>query len=103
MLKIAYYSDTVTAFKNCSDETILGHLSESHHFALEELQRDAWRIQIRLLKRELAALDTGTIYFEFAIPRMGKRADVVILIAGTVFVLEFKVGSTTFDRAGRST
>lgn len=101
MLKIAYYSDTVTAFKNCSDETILGHLSESHHFALEELQRDAWRIQIRLLKRELAALDTGTIYFEFAIPRMGKRADVVILIAGTVFILEFKVGSTTFDRAGR--
>ena len=36
--------------------------------------------------------------FEFAIPRMGKRADVVLLIDGIVLVLEFKVGSETFDR-----
>ncbi len=30
---------------------------------------------------------------------MGKRADVVLLIAGTVFVLEFKVGARSFGRS----
>ncbi|MCE2832726.1 MAG: DUF2075 domain-containing protein [Oxalobacteraceae bacterium] len=39
----------------------------------------------------------GWIYFEFSIPRMGKRADVVLLIGGIVFVIEFKVGSHSFD------
>jgi hypothetical protein len=39
----------------------------------------------------------GYILFEFAIPRMGKRADVVLVIGGTILVLEFKVGATTFD------
>jgi len=32
-----------------------------------------------------------------SIPRMGKRADVVLLIGGVVFILEFKVGSSAFD------
>jgi hypothetical protein len=41
----------------------------------------------------------GTIYFEFSIPRMGKRADVILISGSVVFVIEFKVGSDTFDRA----
>jgi hypothetical protein len=56
-------------------------------------------VQIDVLQQELSGLNAGTIFFEFAIPRMGKRADVVLLLAGTVFVVEFKVGSDTFDRA----
>lgn len=40
----------------------------------------------------------GTIYFEFIIPRMGKRADVVLLLAEIVAVLEFKVGAVEFGR-----
>src|SRR5207302_2799245 len=35
----------------------------------------------------------------FSIPRMGRRIDTVLLISGVIFVLEFKVGDTTFDRA----
>ncbi|MDO7875701.1 DUF2075 domain-containing protein [Hymenobacter sp. ASUV-10] len=38
---------------------------------------------------------------EVAIPRMGKRADAVVLLADAVFVLEFKVGSTSYDQAGQ--
>ena len=54
----------------------------------------------RLISSEtqLGALD-GWIAFEFAIPRMGKRADVVLVAAGIVFVVEFKVGSQHFDAA----
>ena len=101
MLNVAYYSGTMDEFKACPEETLLGHLTAAHNFALEELQRDAWRQQIRVLKHELADLDNGQIYFEFAIPRMGKRADVVLLLKGIVFVIEFKVGSASFDRAAK--
>jgi hypothetical protein len=39
------------------------------------------------------------IYFEFNIPRMGRRIDVVLTIGPLVFAIEFKVGETVFDRA----
>jgi hypothetical protein len=54
--------------------------------------------QIQLLKKELVSL-TGMLFMEFSIPRMGRRIDVVLLIGPIVFVVEFKVGDTTFDRA----
>lgn len=36
----------------------------------------------------------GQIIFEYDIPRLGKRVDVVLLLEGIVFCLEFKVGET---------
>ncbi|MCK7516270.1 MAG: hypothetical protein MZV64_00340 [Ignavibacteriales bacterium] len=39
----------------------------------------------------------GSIYFEYSIPRMGKRIDVVLLIGSAIFVLEFKVGEKEFS------
>jgi hypothetical protein len=67
-------------------------------FALEAPQREAWRCEIKIL----AALDgfpeNSHVFFEFVIPRMGRRADVVLIAGDLVLVLEFKVGSTSFDR-----
>jgi hypothetical protein len=44
------------------------------------------------LQRELLGLEGGWIAFEFAIPRMGRRVDNIVLFGGVIFVLEFKVG-----------
>jgi hypothetical protein len=41
----------------------------------------------------------GSIFLEFNIPRMGRRIDAVLLVGPVVFVIEFKVGDTRFDRA----
>lgn len=41
----------------------------------------------------------GRLLFEYSIPRLGKRVDVVLLIDGIVFVLEFKVGERAFTAA----
>ena len=38
----------------------------------------------------------GSIFFEYSIPRMGKRIDVVLIIKNVIFVLEFKVGEKEF-------
>lgn len=39
------------------------------------------------------------LYWEFSIPRMGRRVDVVLVTPLAVFVLEFKVGASEFDRS----
>ena len=36
--------------------------------------------------------EAGEIVFEYDIPRLGKRIDVVLLLRGIIFCLEFKVG-----------
>ena len=99
MLHIAYYEADLSAFCSANAQEILGALAEHHGFVLEIQQRLAWQEQIRFLQISLNGVDAGWIFFEFSIPRMGKRADVVLLIGGVIFVVEFKVGSATFDRA----
>ena len=81
-----------------SSEQILGVMTKSHNFALLGTQRDAWIKQTHELKQRLATF-IGDIYFEFSIPRMGKRVDVVLVIGPAIFVVEFKVGSSDFLRA----
>jgi hypothetical protein len=98
-MQIAYYLNTVAAFAQDGENAILGTLTKQHSFALEHEQKGAWLSQIRLLQPALVGLNNGYILFEFSIPRMGKRADVVLIIGGIVFVLEFKVGAISFDRS----
>jgi len=97
MSRIAYYETNLQDFLDADEDAILGALTMQHGFALEHQQKHAWQGQIQLLQRLLSPTLKGWIYFEFSIPRMGKRADVVLLIGGIVFVIEFKVGSHSFD------
>lgn len=94
----AFYSSSISQLVDQSSEAILGQLAKRNPFALDALQRNAWLSQIDVAQRQLRDVD-GWVAFEFAIPRMGKRADVVLLVAGIVFVIEFKVGSAQFDRS----
>lgn len=95
-MKRDYYSDSIAKFRDTSPNEILGQLVKSSGgFSIEPTQRDAWLEEIRILKQLLSGVE-GSIYFEYAIPRMGKRIDVVLLIGSVIFVLEFKVGETEF-------
>lgn len=97
-MQVAYYDAPIAEFLSADTDAVLGILVQHHGFALEHQQRGAWIGQIELLQSALMGINRGHVLFEFAIPRMGKRADVVLLIDGTVFVLEFKVGARSFDR-----
>ena len=94
-MKRAYYSDTIVDFLKTSNDQILGQLAKANPFPLEQAQRDAWLEEIRILKNALQLYD-GSIYFEYSIPRMGKRIDVVLIIGFVIFVLEFKIGEKEF-------
>lgn len=91
----AYYSETIPNFLDQSHNEILGILSSSNDFLLEQTQRSSWQYQIVLLK-DILSTYSGSIYFEYSIPRMGKRIDVVLVIESVIFVLEFKVGEDEF-------
>lgn len=94
----SYYHDSIEVFLQKPNKEILGELSSNHtNRSLENLQRNAWEKQIEILKSCLFGLQ-GHIYFEFAIPRMGKRADNIVILKDTIFVIEFKVGDTQYQK-----
>ena len=95
----AYYTASVEKFINDRTDLILGELTRHHQFALEDLQRNAWISQIEILKSTLVHLSGCYLAFEYAIPRMGKRVDIILLYRGIVFVLEFKVGEKTYPNS----
>lgn len=97
MTKVAYYAADLQSFRAADGDAVLGVLAKQHGFALEHPQKHAWQGQIQLLRQHLPGTLVGWIFFEFSIPRMGKRVDVVIVTGGAVFVIEFKVGARTFD------
>jgi hypothetical protein len=77
-------------------DQILGKLVRSNQFNLEEQQRNAWISEISILKNELKNLTSGNVLFEYSIPRMGRRADVILLLRGLIFVLEFKINELVY-------
>jgi hypothetical protein len=96
-IRRACYSDTIAAFLDKSLAEIRGALEQNISFPVETPQRNAWIAEIDILKRVLCPYrDSGKLYFEYSIPRLGKRIDVVILIGPVIFVLEFKVGEKEF-------
>lgn len=94
----AWYAASISDFLQTPVSDILGQLATNCSFSIEPSQRDAWLRQIEILKAALREL-SGAIFFEFSIPRMGRRIDVVLIVGPVLFVVEFKVGETAFDRS----
>lgn len=90
------YNNDFNSFCSEEENSILGNLTEKYHGELSSTQVDAWKEEIFLLKKCLSSYhnDDGQIIFEYDIPRLGKRIDVVLLFKGIVFCLEFKVGES---------
>lgn len=91
----SYYAATIECFVKSTTEEILGRLTLENDFALIQTQRDAWIAQIEILRVTLSPY-AGSVYFEYSIPRMGRRIDVVAVIRSVIFVMEFKVGEAEF-------
>ena len=93
-----FYQNNIVSFLADSDNAILGALAKNNTFDLVDLQRNAWLYEIYFLKNLLHDEKSGHIIFEYSIPRLGKRIDVVLLLHGIVFALEFKVGADEYLR-----
>jgi hypothetical protein len=94
----AYYSANAAEFISYPSESILGELVTASTFDVTTSQRQAWISEIEILKSLAKEFRDAHFFLEFSIPRMGRRADAVVLYKRTVFVIEFKVGASNFTR-----
>jgi hypothetical protein len=94
----AWFSASIAEFLQTQPDAVVGRLATNSDFTLLLTQKDAWLAQIGFLQAHLVGL-SGSLFLEFNIPRMGRRIDTVLLIGPVVFVLEFKVGESAFERA----
>ena len=92
MLHRSYYQSNIHEFCAFAESEILGELAAKSEYDISDTQRYAWQEQIRHLQ-DVLKCRSGHIAFEFVIPRIGKRVDVVLLIDGVVYAVEYKVGS----------
>ena len=95
----SYYSARIREFVVEKPETLLGKLMVSDEFSTTDLQKNAWRKEIDILQDQLRSVENGDIAFEYTIPRMGHRIDVVCIIHGLIFLLEFKVGDSEYRKS----
>lgn len=90
-----YYADDFSNFIQKLPETIIGEISFNSRLGHITTELYAWEYQIKILK-EILVNKKGHLFFEFSIPRMGKRIDCLLVIRNIVFVIEFKVGEKEF-------
>lgn len=95
------YDDDIRTFIDREDMAVLGCLCERYHGDALTTTREAWQREIGVLQTTLLPWkdSDGKIIFEYDIPRLGKRIDVVLLLQGVIFCLEFKVGETKLLQA----
>jgi hypothetical protein len=94
-----YYTNSVKEFLVDDSTRIFGELAAEHGFqTLTPELKSSWRSQIEILKLQLRPFQSGHIFFEFSIPRMGRRVDNVLIFNNVVFVIEFKVGYSGYDK-----
>jgi len=90
------YNNSFTAFISDTEMSILGILCNNYHGEARTTTIEAWKGEIIIMQKTLSRCENriGYIVFEYDIPRLGKRIDVVLLYQGIIFCIEFKVGET---------
>ena len=96
-----YYSNTISDFLNQESEEIVGKLTLASPHKVDNETKGSWLDEISVMKSILPQYSgKGSVFFEYSIPRMGRRVDIILLIDGLVFVLEFKLKPTNIGNIG---
>lgn len=88
------FKATFKEFLSNDIDSIMGHLIRAFNGVEQTTTIEAWEGEIEIMQRVISPWkeEDAYIFFEYDIPRLGKRIDVVLLLKGLVFCLEFKVG-----------
>ena len=95
------YENDLCGFLDNDEKSIMGILVENYNGQVQTTQVNAWKEEILAMRNVVARLNnkSGRIIFEYDIPRLGKRVDVVLLYHGIIFCIEFKVGQASILEA----
>ena len=80
------YNSTIRKFLQLSPEALLGHFVNNYHGAALTTTNEAWANEIHIMQEVLQPWmdEDGQVIFEYDIPRLGKRIDVVLLLRGLI-------------------
>ncbi|MGA1417852.1 MAG: DNA/RNA helicase domain-containing protein, partial [Gemmatimonadaceae bacterium] len=96
-LRRAGYASTLESFFRGDSDRIIGKLTAQAGDVLQT-QVLAWQREIEIL-RDALPKKQGYIFFEFEVPRLGSRVDVIVVFDQHVIPIEFKVEQTTYTRS----
>lgn len=97
-----YYGAPIGEFLDTDTHTIYGIISSQSPHSDNPETKASWLSEIKVMKTALADYrGRGCVYMEYNLPRMGRRADVIVVIEGLVFVLEFKTSVSKFTTDAR--
>ena len=90
------FNSDFSTFLYKDTNAIFGALCDNYHGDALTTTREAWKSEIKIMRNVVSKLldSNGQIIFEYDIPRLGKRIDLVLLYRGIVFCMEFKVGES---------
>lgn len=88
------YGAILGDFLEADPNAVLGRITSHYHGVAQTTTNEAWEVEIKLLQVILEPWrdEDAYLFFEYDIPRLGKRIDAVLLLRGIIFCLEFKVG-----------
>ena len=93
----AWYAAPIATFLALPAQQVLGAVFEAGRDVREE-QRDAWVEEIAIFREALVGVE-GWIAFEFDIPRLGSRVDVVVISGSALIPIECKIREQLYLRA----
>ena len=101
MINRYFYQSDIARFLSKDTDSIFGKISRADEMDTASTQKFAWEQEIAIMKQALSPYshESGQIIFEYTIPRMGKRIDVVVLLRERIFVIEFKAGEEVYNHA----
>lgn len=101
MINRYFYKSSLSEFAKESSDSIFGKISRCDEGDSVAEQKFAWSEEIEIMQHISQSWmnENGEIIFEYSIPRLGKRIDVVLLLRGIVFVIEFKAGKDAYLQA----
>ena len=90
------FNSNFASFLSRDINSVFGILCDNYHGDAPTTSREAWKSEIYIMRNLLNGLndENAQIIFEYDIPRLGKRIDVVLLYRGIIFCVEFKVGES---------
>ena len=96
-----FYKASFKEFVDASEETIFGQVAMMDEGDSVSEQKYAWVEEIEILQQVLLPWkeENAEVIFEYSIPRLGKRIDVVLLLRSIVFAIEFKTGKSVYLQA----
>ena len=76
------FSTSIKDFLEKDADSIFGSMVDNYYGNLVPTTSESWKTEIEIMKTTLSNLKDvdGQIIFEYDIPRLGKRIDVVLLI-----------------------